>query len=470
MKKWLTVFLCAILFLTGCGGTGAGDGNTNLPPQNPPSTEEPDTPDYPEPPVPQGPTYSVVFDKAAYAVGVGAQIALSVTLTNAEGVTYTSSAPEIASVNTDGKVSGHALGSATITAKASAKKADKEELTATCTVSVNPAKYDALDGTEPQIKWLGRTFTAGGAVNCYNTASGFEVGFYGTEFTARIAAAGNKTPQICVLIDGETSPTARIVDLSREKATKEYVLAENLPEGEHTIRVHKLTEPYTTSMGIVSLETDGYLLNRPSDRAVKMEIYGDSITVGHKNMRTTEQEPDDSADKIQNGCMTYAWLAAENVKAELNVVARTGIGMYSAWGNPFVLKNNWDKTYLAENDFLATGAGNPEWDLEKYVPDIVLINVGTNDYWYQRNESLYKTELKAFCDKLIAAYGADTKIVLLGGMMINDNMSAMRSVAKQYAAGNVTVLQLPQSAANHPREADNRKAAAVLTNYLNKII
>ena len=97
------------------------------------------------------------------------------------------------------------------------------------------------------------------------------------------------------------------------------MLAENLEEGAHTIRVCKLTEPFTTSLGFVSLETDGYFLNRPKDRALKLEVYGDSITVGHKNMRTTAEEPDDSADKIQNGCMTYAWLAAEKVNAELNL-------------------------------------------------------------------------------------------------------------------------------------------------------
>lgn len=437
MIKRIALVLIAILFLTGCAG-------------NPGQTEK----------------ASVAFGKAEYVVGVGSSVYADVSLTNAENVTYVSSDPDVAAVTDSGKISGIAPGSATITANAVARNDANEKIFATCTVFVNPSRYETLDGTEAEIKWLGRTFTAAGAVNCYNTASGFEAHFYGTRFVARIVSAGDKTPQICVLTDGETSPAEHVLDLTRNKSTQTYVLAEDLERGEHTIRVCKITEAYTTSLGFVSLETDGYFLDRPKDGALKLEVYGDSITAGHKNMRTTPQEPDDSVDKIQNGCMTYAWLAANELDAELNVMARTGIGIYSAWGSPFVMKDNWNKTYLSENDFLSTGAGNPEWDFSRYIPDIVIVNIGTNDYWYDKDEARYKQEMKAFCEELRKVYGSDTKIVLAGGMMITENMAALESVAAEFSDGNVTVLQLPKSAANHPRVEDNRAAAKVLADYL----
>ena len=211
-------------------------------------------------------------------------------------------------------------------------------------------------------------------------------------------------------------------------------------------------------------------MNRPADKALKIEVYGDSITAGHKNMRTTASEPADSTDNIQNGCVTYAWLSAQDLNAEINFMARTGIGVYSAWGSPYVLKNNWKNTYLSEYDFLHTPLKNPEWDFTAYVPDIVLINIGTNDYWYQWNAELYKSELKKFTDELFTLYGDDTKIVLLGGMMITGNISAMREVADMYEDKDVSVLQLPTSEASHPRKADNVKAAQVLTDYLKELI
>lgn len=440
IKRIAPILIAILLFLTGCT-------------VNPGETEE----------------AAVAFDKAEYIVGVGSSVYAGITLTNAENVTYVSSDLEVAAVSESGKISGITPGSATITATAVAKNDANDKVSAKCTVFVNPSRYETLDGTEAEIKWLGRTFTEAGTVYCYNTSSGFEARFYGTRFSARIASAGDKTPQLCVLVDGEDSPAAHIVDLTKNKSTQTYILAEDLPRGEHTIRVCKITEAYTTSLGFVSLETDGYFLNRPEDRALKLEVYGDSITAGHKNMRTTPEEPDDSVDKIQNGCMTYAWLAANELNADLNVMARTGIGIYSAWGRPFVMKDNWDKTYLSENDFLATETGNPEWDFSRYIPDIVIINIGTNDYWYDKDETLYQQEMKNFCEELRNVYGSDTKIVLAGGMMITENMAALERVAAEFSDGNVTVLQLPESAANHPRIEDNRAAAEVLADYLKEL-
>ena len=66
-------------------------------------------------------------------------------------------------------------------------------------------------------------------------------------------------------------------------------------------------------------------------------------------------------------------------------------------------------------------------------------------------------------------YGGDTKIVLAGGMMITENMAALERVAAEFSDGNVTVLQLPESAANHPRIEDNRAAAEVLADYLKEL-
>lgn len=413
------------------------------------------------------------FKQQEYAVGVDAQIQLEVQYENAVNITYVSSAPEIVSVSADGVVSGLALGKAEITANAVAADDKHKIFIAKCSVSVNPGDYEVLNGKESLIKWVGRTFVSENAVNCYNTASGFEADFYGTEFIAGIVAASNKiaTPQICILIDDETSPDQRIINLTKTKTLKEYTLIENLPEGRHKIRVYKITEASATSLGFVSLKTDGYFLNKPIDRPLKIEVYGDSITAGYRNMRSTPQETADEMD-VQNGCMTYAWLAAEELNAEINVIAQSGIGIYSAWGNPFILKDNWNKTYLSSIDFLSTPDGNPLWDFELYIPDIVLINIGTNDYWYQKDEVRYIREIMNMTDELFSVYGEDLKVVLLGGVMITENLSALAEVADLYKQEDksVAMLQLPHSEIGHPRKNDNIKAGGVLAQFLKELV
>lgn len=147
----------------------------------------------------------------------------SVSGENVGEISYNSSAPDVASVGADGKVTAIKEGIAEITASA-LSNGSNTEIEAVCRVTVNSGKYTSLSGEETLIKWTGRNFFLDGGVNCYNTASGFEVNFYGTELRAEITAAGNKTPRICVLIDGSSDPAEQVIGLSKTKETTFYTL------------------------------------------------------------------------------------------------------------------------------------------------------------------------------------------------------------------------------------------------------
>lgn len=415
------------------------------------------------------PVPSVSFAQSEYSLGVGVNKQLEYDLENAKSVEFSSGDESVVSVSESGEITGVSEGKTKVTVRAISSTGEKTNVSASAVVYVTPSGYSALKGDETGIKWLGRTFYYENAVNCYNTASGFEVRFYGTKLTAEIISAGKKTPQIAVMIDGETAENGLIADLLKEKGEREYTLAENLPEGEHVVRVYKITEAYTTSMGVKKINTDGYLINVSDRDKMKIEVYGDSITTGHNNLRETAAEAAETADKLQNGCLTYAFLTAQSLNADVNVIARVGIGMYSAWGSSFVFKDNWKKTYLSEYDYLYGGV-NPDWDFGKYTPDLVIINVGTNDVWYDWQIAQYKADLKQVCDELFAFYGEKLKIVIAGGMMNSDYLSVAKAVARNYADGSVTTVELPRSEANHPRVADNESAARTLTSFLNRFL
>ena len=415
------------------------------------------------------PVPAVLLNKDEYSLGAGVNKQLEYRLENAENATFSSENTNVVTVSGNGVITGVAEGQTKVTVRAVSAYDKKTEVTASAVVYVTPSGYSSLKGDEIGIKWLGRTFNYENAINCYNTASGFEVRFYGTKVTAQIVSAGKKTPQITVMTDGETAENGRVIDLSKEKGESEYTLAENLAEGEHVVRVYKITEAYTTSMGVKKINTDGYLMNISDGEKLKIEVYGDSITTGHNNLRETAAEAAESADKLQNGCLTYAFLTAESLNADINVIARVGIGMYSAWGNSFVFKDNWKKTYLSENDYLYGGV-NPDWDFAKYTPDLVIINIGTNDVWYDWQTSQYKADLKQVCEQLFALYGENVKIVIAGGMMNSDYLSVAKAVARSYPEDSVTTAELPRSAANHPRVADNKAAAQTLTAFLNRFL
>lgn len=403
MKKIL-IFLISVCLLF-CGCAGGNHGGTQSPDDNQGGSDN----------QPAGKAEISIVEND-YSLGVGITKMLEIEYKNVKTPIFESDNSDVVSVSPNGEISGKATGKAKITVRADSSVKEGEEVKAEINVSVNPSGYNTLKGDETAVKWLGRTFYYANAVNCYNTASGFEIIFYGTKVSAVFVSAGNKTPQICVMVDGKPSSSGRIIDLAKTKSEKEYVLAEGLTYGRHTLRVCKITEAYTSSMGVKSISTDGYLSDNFKTK-IKTEFYGDSITTGHNNIRKSDAEELESTDKVQNGCLTYAYLAAQSLNADISVSARVGIGLYSAWGNNFVLKNNYKKTYLAEYDFL---------------------------------------------------YGENTKIVLAGGMMVTDNLPICNSIAKSYK--NVYTLQLPSSTAGHPRIDDNKRAAVVLANYIKKLI
>lgn len=232
-----------------------------------------------------------------------------------------------------------------------------------------------------------------------------------------------------------------------------------------------MTEAYTTSVLYTSLETDGLLLPKPEDKALKIEVYGDSITTGHLNLRTTLEEPSDkSSNLIQNGLLTYSWLAAQELDAEISIHARVGIGMTWSYSANYFMKDAYDDAYCSEYNFL--NKQNSVWDFEKYVPDIVLINLGTNDVARTGGFLVeeYKTALKNMIYSLNEHY-PNARFVLLSGMMRDTNSPALDSIVGELSSGvNISALKLPKAASGHPRVDDNEKAAQALVDYLKNLM
>ena len=388
------------------------------------------------------------FDYEIYGVGIEQTLPLSWTgLEEDVSIDFSSSNEAVATVNASGEVVGKSIGSTTITAKTKS-----EEFT--CTVEVNDGQYTEFDGEETFIKWEGRNFTYKNMMNCFNTASGFEALFYGTSCTAEIVAGAkgdeNNPAKLCVMIDDMHTPEDNNIVLNADRKTYTYTLAENLEEGFHKIRVYKVTEALESSVAFQSISTDGYFWARPKDKKYKIEVYGDSISVGMNNMHDSEKE----VSAPQNGCMTYGWLAAEQVGADVNIFARNGIGMNWSWGANIFMKSHYKRTYCAEHNFLDIKT-NPYWNFKSYIPDVVIINVGTNDTWCDTgyNDQAYIKEMKNFCRNLNNEYGTTTKILLCGGVMTSANITALSSVAVDFE--NVEVVVLPFFG-GHPSKAQHK--------------
>lgn len=342
----------------------------------------------------------------------------------------------------------------------------------TATAATVSKETFAEEEFEEYVNLFGRTVyrTNYQAVQFDNVASGFEVKFEGTAFYAEMRTI--KQPKInpnremysviCVFIDGEKDPLQTIINVETE-AFERYALCEGLPYGEHTVKVLKTDDPLVSSWLVRGYETDGKLLPAPERKKLKIEAYGDSITSGGDSL-IGDGPSYDVVPGTGHGAATYATFAAEDLGAEINVFSRSGICLYAASSGDTV--NVVEKIYQNVSPLNA----NP-WDLKRYVPDIVVIGLGTNDeLGNQFSVSGFAAAIRRMITGLSEIYGKDTTYVCVYGYMNknNDIENALNSAkATMETEGyNIHSLKFQKAVNGHPSVAEHRAGGYQLSAFL----
>lgn len=295
---------------------------------------------------------------------------------------------------------------------------------------------------------------------------------------------GNNTGW-CSLKD---EPDKRII---LTKPENEITLFESEKEETVTIRVLKLSEAAFGYSGLKELKIEGKII-RPgntdkNDFFGKIEFIGDSITCGYGieggegQTFTTKQE---RADK------TYAFLTAKMLNAEIQNCCWSGIGTISNWVEP--VDNNLPKTdWLINSLWLYTDKSvslrlkiEPElWDSKKFSPDIVVINIGTNDTSFVQKYEDRRLEFLANYRSLIELIhlrSPKAKILctlgVMGQELCNTISEAVDSFKKDFPSVKIKAFKFPvQDEATdgigtdwHPSAKTHMKMAKLLSKELRK--
>ena len=131
---------------------------------------------------------------------------------------------------------------------------------------------------------------------------------------------------------------------------------------------------------ITGLETDGELPDI-KEKKLKIEFIGDSITssegaIGAKNDM-------DWIPMFFSAHNSYPFFTAKMLDADYRVVAQSGWGMVCSWdGNPLCsVPMYYEKNCGLDKGEKQIAAGaHVENDFNRWMPDVVLINLGTNDF------------------------------------------------------------------------------------------
>ena len=178
----------------------------------------------------------------------------------------------------------------------------------------------------------------------------------------------SNTTEFAVFVDGTEHP--KIVATSGRKT---YPLASGLSSGTHELEVWRRSESTVGLSEFYGLifGPSGALLAPPAPLSRRIEIIGDSITVGYGN----EGAPGCSySNDTENNYLAYGSVAARSVGAELSTVAWSGLGMYRNYGDVGAAAKPLPYYY---DDALPTAA--TPWNFSLFIPDLVVINLGTND-------------------------------------------------------------------------------------------
>ncbi len=222
-----------------------------------------------------------------------------------------------------------------------------------------------------------------------------EIAFTGTSFALIKPLSGN----LYYSVDGQTPVNTTVW------GKKEAILAKNLENGEHTIRIY--AQAQNAGVGIGGFRLDDGASTLPKAKGKIIEFIGDSITEGYV-------DPDDAAEWGSNSYMnSYARLTGEMLNKKygmsFNTIAFGGCGLLNLNADPLPMSERYFKAVeKQEGDTAETVV--PDWDMSKYTPDYIVINIGTNDRG--RSVEEYKAAYTAFVEKIRATY-PNAEIVLM---------------------------------------------------------
>ena len=241
----------------------------------------------------------------------------------------------------------------------------------------------------------GRTTWQENALYLGYSASFLEVAFRGTRVEAEFLTDRLDWPEIhrawvAVFMNGAETPALRF-PLTKEKES--FVLFESSEAKEVTLRIMKYSEAAFGAVGIASLDIEGEILPPPAAKAKKIEVIGDSITCGYgiegivdKDTFTTAQE---------NPWNAYGCRIARALDAEFSLISWSGNGIISHWIPEDVNEPRNDEALMPEiyyyEDYSADLRRNKnraeyiKREFAAYQPQLIIINLGTNDGSYTRN-------------------------------------------------------------------------------------
>lgn len=334
--------------------------------------------------------------------------------------------------------------------------------------------------TAETAKLVGRTYLNDDVLWAAFSGAGAEFIYTGKKLDITIVGDGASTAgnadnyaRVAIYVDKE-----RVIDDMLDEKEKTYTAFESDSEKSVNVQIIKLSECAMSTFGIKPIKLgEGEKIEPAKAKDLKIEFIGDSITCGYG-----VDDPDKEhhfKTSTEDVTKAYAYKTAQALDADYSMVSISGYGIISGYTDSGkkpeqTIPQYYDKLGFSYNKFAdSLEVAGLEWNFDNYKPDIVVINLGTNDMSYAKNELTQAEFEEGYIEflKQVRSHNPDSYIFCTYGVMGNTLIRNIKNVCDKYSEetgdNKVTFFTLPMQDENkngivadwHPSEATHEICA-----------
>lgn len=354
-------------------------------------------------------------------------------------------------------------------------------------ISTGEFKEMTFGATEENVKYTGRNYYDG--KTAWLVQSGSAVEFTVNAKSAEVTIAGDYSinndekyrSRYAVIVDGEI-----IIDDIMSEKSRTIKLFDGEVSRTADVKIIHLSEANNGTIGVseIKVDSDAPVPVVPAKKKdISIEFIGDSITCAYGVEGKSEYE--NYTTKTENFMKSYAYLTAEKLGADYSAVSYSGHGIISGYSNdsnrntdnlvPPYYKNYGNLSNYAE-----------PWDFTKNHNDVIVINLGTNDYSYVSKD--FDARSQEFIDgyaeflETIRECNPDAYIICTFGIMGGQEMytlieQAVDDFSKKTGDKKISVYESPmQNTADgmgsdfHPSAITQQKNAYILADKICNVL
>jgi lysophospholipase L1-like esterase len=270
-------------------------------------------------------------------------------------------------------------------------------------------------------------------------------------------------------VDGEETAV-----LKTEPGLGQYTV--KLPAGTHQVILHKRNDG-NYGMAVfkgLQLPAGARLLPAPPRAARRIEFIGDSLSVGYgvegpnKECQITRPH--------ENNWKAFTQMTARALQADAHVTAISGKGVVRNYGEKTPTSPNPVPYYYART---LMRRGDVMWDFQSWVPDAIVLKLGTNDHSTEPHpsEAVFTRGLHDFISAIRDANGDKVPLFLVSDPSSAPNPERVKKVYQEQIARGAKALWFLEVARGseeelgchwHPKAVVHERMAAQLSALMKK--